>query len=42
LLSTFDFQAPQFYLEHGYEVFATLPDYPPGHTDYHLRKLFEA
>ena len=40
-LSSFDFQAPQFYLAHGYQVFAGLPDYPPGHTDYHLRKIFE-
>jgi ribosomal protein S18 acetylase RimI-like enzyme len=40
-LSTFDFQAPGFYLRYGYEVYATLPDYPPGHTDYHLRKIFE-
>jgi ribosomal protein S18 acetylase RimI-like enzyme len=39
-LSTFDFQAPGFYLKNGYEVYATLPDYPPGHTDYHLRKIF--
>ena len=39
-LSTFDFQAPDFYRARGYEVFATLKDYPPGHTDYHLRKVF--
>lgn len=39
-LSTFDFQAPDFYLGRGYEVFATLQDYPLGHTDYHLRKVF--
>lgn len=39
-LSTFDFQAPDFYRARGYEVFATLQDYPLGHTDYHLRKVF--
>jgi GNAT superfamily N-acetyltransferase len=41
-LSTFDFQAPEFYKSRGYELFGGLPDYPPGHTDYHLRKLFKA
>lgn len=40
-LSTFDFQAPEFYARHGYEIYATLPDYPPGHSEHHLRKLFE-
>lgn len=39
-LSTFDFQAPEFYRRYGYEVYAALPDYPPGHTEYRLRKLF--
>lgn len=37
-LSTFDFQAPAFCRRLGYEVFAELSDYPPGHTTYHLRK----
>lgn len=41
-LSTFDFQAPGFYRRYGYEVYAALPEYPPGHTDYHLRKIFQA
>ncbi len=40
-LSTFDFQAPAFYARHGYEVYATLPDYPPGRAEHHLRKVFE-
>lgn len=39
--STFDFQAPEFYKSRGYEVYAALMGYPPGHTDYHLRKLFK-
>jgi ribosomal protein S18 acetylase RimI-like enzyme len=37
-LSTFDFQAPDFYRRYGYEVYATLANYPPGHTHYHMRK----
>lgn len=41
-LSTFDFQAPEFYKRCGYEVYGVLEGYPPGHTDYHLRKRFEA
>jgi len=40
-LSTFDFQAPEFYKSRGYEVYGTLADYPPGHAEYHLRKLFK-
>jgi ribosomal protein S18 acetylase RimI-like enzyme len=39
-LSTFDFQAPDFYRRYGYEVYATLPDCPRGHVDFHLRKVF--
>ena len=37
-LSTFDFQAPEFYKSRGYEVYGELAGYPPGHTEYHLRK----
>lgn len=40
LLNTFDFQAPEFYRARGYEALATLGGYPPGHTDYHMRKRF--
>ena len=39
-LSTFDFQAPDFYRRCGYEVYATFPNCPLGHIDYHLRKVF--
>jgi ribosomal protein S18 acetylase RimI-like enzyme len=39
-LSTFDFQAPGFYRRCGYEVYATRADFPLGHADYHLRKVF--
>ena len=39
-LSTFDFQAPDFYRRCGYEVYATHPDCPLGHVNFHLRKVF--
>lgn len=37
-LDTFDFQAPDFYLKHGYEIFGTLEDCPPGHKRYYMKK----
>jgi GNAT superfamily N-acetyltransferase len=37
-LDTFSFQAPVFYKKYGYEMFGELPDYPPGHQRYFLRK----
>jgi GNAT superfamily N-acetyltransferase len=37
-LATFSFQAPPFYEKCGYEVFAMLEDYPPGHRKYFLHK----
>ncbi len=37
-LDTFDFQARDFYLKLGYEVFGTLEDCPKGHCRYYLRK----
>ena len=37
-LETMSFQARPFYEKLGYEVFAALEDYPPGHTKYYLRK----
>lgn len=39
-LGTFDFQARAFYERLGYAVFAELPDFPRGHSHYHLRKEF--
>ena len=38
-LDTFSFQARPFYEKHGYTVFGTLEDYPPGHSRYFLRKV---
>ena len=37
-LDTFDFQAKDFYLKHGYEIFGTLEDCPKGHNRYYLKK----
>jgi ribosomal protein S18 acetylase RimI-like enzyme len=37
-LNSFDFQAPHFYQRFGYQIFAELPDYPPGHTLYFFKK----
>ena len=37
-LDTFDFQAKDFYLKHGYTIFGELPNCPPGHTKYFLSK----
>ncbi len=39
-LDSFDFQAPEFYKRYGYQVYGELRDHPPGHTLYHLRKIF--
>jgi GNAT superfamily N-acetyltransferase len=37
-LDTYSFEARPFYEKHGYELFATLEDYPPGHSKYFLKK----
>lgn len=37
-LDTFSYQARPFYERHGYELFATLEDYPPGHRRFFLKK----
>ena len=36
---TFDFQAKNFYLKHGYEVFGVLEDCPQKHNRYYLKKV---
>lgn len=37
-LDTFDFQAKDFYIKHGYEVFGVLDDCPQGHKRYYMKK----
>ncbi|MBC2876092.1 MULTISPECIES: GNAT family N-acetyltransferase [Streptomyces] len=37
-VETWDFQAPDFYRKQGYQVVATVEDYPPGVTEYTLIK----
>ena len=37
-VDTFSFQALPFYKKLGFEEFATLDDYPPGHRRHYLRK----
>jgi GNAT superfamily N-acetyltransferase len=37
-LDTFSYQARPFYERHGYRVFGTLEDYPPGHRRFFMEK----
>lgn len=37
-LDTFDFQAKDFYLTHGYEIFGSIQDCPKGYKRYYLKK----
>jgi GNAT superfamily N-acetyltransferase len=37
-LDTFDFQAKDFYLKHGYTVFGVLDDCPTEHKRYYMKK----
>ena len=37
-LETFDWQAPAFYLKHGYRKLTTLPNYYEGHSLYLMTK----
>ncbi len=37
-LDTFDFQAKDFYLKQGYEIFGVLDDCPENHKRYYLKK----
>ena len=41
-LETHSYEARPFYEKLGYEVFAALEDYPPGHRKYYLRKRLAA
>ncbi|WML32976.1 GNAT family N-acetyltransferase [Clostridium sp. OS1-26] len=38
-LDTFDFQAKDFYIKHGYEVFGILDECPQGHKRYYMKKI---
>ena len=40
-VDTFSFQARGFYERNGYVSFGELPDYPPGHMRYFMRKHLE-
>lgn len=40
-LDTFDFQAKDFYLKYGYEIFGVLDNCPPGHQRYYLSKKLD-
>ncbi len=37
-LETFDFQAKDFYLKHGYLIFGILENAPKGHSRYYMKK----
>lgn len=37
-LETYDFQAKDFYLKHGFEIFGVLDNCPNGHKFYFLKK----
>jgi GNAT superfamily N-acetyltransferase len=37
-LDTFSFQAPEFYKQHGYQLFGELRDFPGGHQRYFMTK----
>ena len=37
-LDTFSFQSPNFYKQHGYQVFGELADFPSGQQRYFMTK----
>ncbi|MBA1232747.1 GNAT family N-acetyltransferase [Pseudomonas viridiflava] len=41
-LDTFDFQAPDFYRNHGFTEFGQIEDYPPGHARFFFQKRLSA
>ena len=40
-LDTFDFQAKDFYIKQGYEVFGVLEHCPANHCRYYLKKKLQ-
>jgi ribosomal protein S18 acetylase RimI-like enzyme len=38
MLDTFNPRAKEFYIAQGYEIFGTLPEYPPGFSKFYLTK----
>ena len=38
IVSSYSFQAPEFYQRHGYQVVGSLANCPPGHTNYWMKK----
>lgn len=40
-LDTFDFQAKDFYLKHGDEIFGVLEDCSKGYKRYYMKKVLE-
>lgn len=38
---TWSFQAKDFYQKNGFEIYAKLDDFPPGSTEYHLKKIIK-
>ena len=41
VLNTHDFQAPDFYRKHGYEVVLTIEDYPQGHSKIWMKRCLD-
>ncbi|MFL2095829.1 GNAT family N-acetyltransferase [Marinilactibacillus psychrotolerans] len=40
-LDTFSFQAPEFYIRNGYEIFGTIENHPKGFNQYFLQKRLD-
>lgn len=38
IVSSYSFQAPEFYQRNGYQIVGSLADCPPGHTNYWMKK----
>jgi GNAT superfamily N-acetyltransferase len=38
ILGSYSFQAPEFYLQHDYELVGRIENCPPNHTNYYFKK----